>query len=340
MSLFFRPLLWLITFLSVGSVSYADLISFPPLESKENRGILKLELSPKDEFLIALLSDHSLRLFDIREAKPIQLQEFPGNSFYMQEDERFEYAFSRDGDKLALSYKENIHICTLKPAYHCERITTSWKDKVTAISFTHDGKSIIFATSFRNIYVLDLSSKEYLFSRRISSKIHGIASLNNNSIVTISEETPMIWRFDDGYRTLLSNLLLRFYKLPSKKVRTRADGETIYIEDQATGFLTYNAANGELIGKGISAEVQDSGMTVSGDGTRIALSKFNEINIYSALGDSARLQRINCEDFSSHASVVAFSQENENLLYLGNGDGKIFTIDLKQYGSPPNRSRL
>ncbi len=330
MSLFFCPLLWMITFLSVGSVSHADLISCPPLERKETRGVRTLDLSPNDEFLIALLSDRSLRLFDLRGGEPVQLQEFPGNPFFMEKDERFEYAFSRDGNKIALSHKENIHICALKPAYHCELITTSWKDKVTAISFTHDGKSIVFAASYGNIYVLDLSSKKYLFSRRISSKIHGIASLNNNSIVTISEETPVIWRFDDGYRNLLSNLLLRFYSLPSAKVRTSADGETIYIEDKAKGFLTYKAANGELIGGGISAEVQDSGMTLSGDGTKIALSNYSEINIYSALEDSQLIKRIHCEDFSGHASAVAFSQKNMNLLYLGNGDGRIFTIDINE----------
>jgi WD40 repeat protein len=341
MSFFFCPLLWLITFLSVGSVGYAgDLISFPPIEHIEPRAVRNLKLSPNDEFLIVLLSDRSLRLFDLRKSEPVKLEEFPGNTFYMEKDERFEYDFSRDGNKVAVSYKQKINICTLKPEYKCDSIATLWEGKVTAISFTHEGNSIVFATSNGNMYVLDFTSMEYLHSRRISSNIHGIASLNNNSFVTISQETPMIWRFDDKYGELLSNLLLKFYSLPSEKVRTSADGETIYIEDKTTGFLTFKAASGELIGEGISYEVQPSGMTVSGDGTKISLSKFTEIYIYNAREKAKLIKKISCEHSSLHFTAEAFSQKNSDLLYLGTGDGRIFTIDITQESLLPIRSRL
>lgn len=327
MNLIFSPIISFFALFSLCMSSHTtDVLSFPPMERIENRRVQRLELSPNDDFLVTLLSDRTLRLFDMRGETPRQLLEVAGTTWFQQEDERHDFAFSKDGTRLAVSYKEKVEIYSLKPTFSLETsLNDSWKGMVTAISFTYDGQSIAIARSYKELQIIDLATQKINFSRRISSKIHGIASLKDNAIVTISQETPMIWRFSNDYRTLFGNHLLEFYQLPSVKVSSSSDGETIYIEDRAIGFIAYDATSASIIGKGVSAEVQDSGMTISNDGSLAALSCLDEINIYNAKCNSQLIRQIRLPN--SYSFKTAFSQTNNNILYIGQ-EGRIFTYTI------------
>jgi WD40 repeat protein len=311
--------LFSMTILSFCSLNSAqDILSFPPLERLEKRMVLNLELSNQDEFLITILSDATLRLFDMRKEIPVQILEI--------KNEHLKYAFSKDGMMMAISYKEKIDVYQLKPEFTFKTsIKNCWAGMITAISFTHDTQAMVFATLDR-LNIVDIATQKNLFQRRLSSRIHGIASIKNNSIVTISQEAPMIWRLNHDYSTLLSNHVLEFYNLPSRKILSSSDGETIYIEDNSCGFISYNSTNTSIIGEGIPAEIQDSGMTISADGSQAALSVLNEINIYDTREKFKRIKKV----ISSETSFckIAFSQKNNDKIYLGRTDGIVSIIDI------------